>query len=689
MAIFAEQLEKILQSVQTGFATTLQEVLSKTQPVPGAPPATLPNPTTDHGPRTPPGRLEPKAFNRLDKSTSGEVEWREWKFDFMTIIESLNPGMGKLTKTVEDEANEPTSDGMKMFYYQRHEDDGDAPPEVQTRSKELFYLLCTLTGGGTKMLVRDLEDGLMAWWRLNATYSRRTLARTPRNFKEAVAPKLGKKPEEVIARISEWEAKVKLLARRESAELDPMLRLAILSELCPLGIRDIVYQQMDEKQRGTPAQKKELYNSVKEKVIAWTSNRVASSAAVSMDVGLVGQCGCCCTGECWDGTGDVTDFEVNMVGQCYTCGVVGHLARLCPSKGFHKGAGKGGPKGGSPSKGVFGKGGFGKGFGGKGKGGGGGKGYQGYCFNCVRQGHKAAECRGGTRHVNLVAEGAEEASTGDAKEIGGVWFMGLVEKIVEMKTPVATRNRFAALEVEGETLLPVEPNMDKLVKPTAITDGMVAGKPVKSARVPPVKKLRPMPTWRCRNTLASVPEDFPVLSTPGESQASIPAQQSSGPYLRACEGTHQRSKFDNRSDRSPRQRSPGLPEPKPIFAVERKHPGMCQMTFHVTGSPKFLASVDKMVEAGNEVRFTRGESYIKCVNSGQKALLKKERGVFVMDVIFLNGALAEPGQVVVDSGVVDNVMPVDMLAEVEMREKQPGTRFMEGCDLCTRGVLGT
>ena len=99
------------------------------------------------------------------------------------------------------------------------------------------------------------------------------------------------------------------------------------------------------------------------------------------------------------------------------------------------------------------------------------------------------------------------------------------------------------------------------------------------------------------------------------------------------------------------------------------------MTFHLTDANKISASVNKMTAAGNEVSFNSTCSFIKSP-SGKKAFLRKRNGVYILDVVFLNGDEAIRGEVIIDSGAADNVMPRGMLASVVTRAKEEGIKFV-------------
>ena len=64
--------------------------------------------------------------------------------------------------------------------------------------------------------------------------------------------------------------------------------------------------------------------------------------------------------------------------------------------------------------------------------------------------------------------------------------------------------------------------------------------------------------------------------------------------------------------------------------------GINCMAFHVIDAKKALASVGKMVEQGNSVHFTPTGSYIEGPK-GERVELRKEGGVYVMDVDYLPG----------------------------------------------------
>ena len=62
-------------------------------------------------------------------------------------------------------------------------------------------------------------------------------------------------------------------------------------------------------------------------------------------------------------------------------------------------------------------------------------------------------------------------------------------------------------------------------------------------------------------------------------------------------------------------------------------------------------------------------SYIQS-KSGKIAKMDLRKGVYVLDVVFLDGETAVQGEVVVDSGAADNVTPKGILNHVEIREPE-------------------
>ena len=111
------------------------------------------------------------------------------------------------------------------------------------------------------------------------------------------------------------------MAKEHKDPLPVIWKMAALMELCPLEVQDMIYQNVD--------QVNEDYDELKQKIVTWTSNKVANEG-VPRDIGRVG----------WldNHDHDHDDYEISAIGQhtqCYNCGGWGHMSRECPSeKGY-------------------------------------------------------------------------------------------------------------------------------------------------------------------------------------------------------------------------------------------------------------------------------------------------------------------------------------------------------------------
>ena len=115
---------------------------------------------------------------------------------------------------------------------------------------------------------------------------------------------------------------------------------------------------------------------------------------------------------------------------------------------------------------------------------------------------------------------------------------------------------------------------------------------------------------------------------------------------------------------------------KEVNAVEATTE-VCGMMFHLTDAKSMLASVDKFTAAGNEVKFGPAptDNYVKNLKTGKTIPLKKKNGVYVMEVYFLDGDRKILGEIIVDSGAAECVMPKDMLPNLEKPTAKAGIRF--------------
>ena len=411
-------------------------------------------------------KIEGKLIENFRKFNGGEVEWSSWADDFKIMMDTRSEEVGATLEYVrclrKSDKEVLTWRELRM---KMHEDtvamglDDLNEEECGRMAKELYRAIHLLTGDEAKLIVRSVEDGdgFMAWGKLDAKYSQKTMSRVMRLQQECMYPKVAK-VEELVAAVLAWEGKWKRMEREQEKDIKiPMVwKMAAMLKLCPKEIADMVELRWDEIG--------EEYERLKDRVIGWATTKAEKkSGPVPMEVGEIADS---------DEEEESMDWwEIDYVypsTKCYNCGKGGHMARECPTKGKGKGGGKGAEKG--KGKGWSGKGtekGKGKGLGdGKagGKGGGWkgkGKGYQGTCWWCGKIGHKANEC---TTWVQGMEEEREEVPSEDC---GGVWLVAGVDEgcvtdcsthmhrppgiaCARQSAKVRTSNRFDILQVQEE-----------------------------------------------------------------------------------------------------------------------------------------------------------------------------------------------------------------------------------------------
>ena len=93
----------------------------------------------------------------------GHKDYKEWSFDIEATVESVCPGFKSMIREYMQ-----GEDAGKAPDYQRFELE-----HAEIRSKEFYNLMCILTAGEAKLMIRDCEDGLQAWHKLWQTYKQK------------------------------------------------------------------------------------------------------------------------------------------------------------------------------------------------------------------------------------------------------------------------------------------------------------------------------------------------------------------------------------------------------------------------------------------------------------------------------------------------------------------------------------
>ena len=375
-----------------------------------------------------------KGFDKIEVFSGGEEQWQNWSWKIKTAVSGMNEEFAEMLTMAETEGIESIEEVLREAKFV------DANRERCVKAgKEMYGVLARYTNSEALTIVKSVSemDGVRAWARLHANYSRRTLGRMFRVQRECMYPKPVKDVGQVRLAIMQWEEKWKVMMSElgEGAKIPDLWRMSALLEICPKDVKEQMLLRLDEVG--------ENYENLKVKVISYTSNKAEQSrgqkeTAVPMELDYVSGSEMYDEEE-WD---DVD--EVRRDRRCHNCGMMGHFARDCRTKGNGKGKGKEEGKGYGKGKGKTMKGTGRKGAGksGRFKGGRGeqnDRGYQGQCWSCGKVGHKSSECRWGVDNVDDDDDEVDGYSSGrrsgdrseseKGSDVGGVWIVGNVDEI--------------------------------------------------------------------------------------------------------------------------------------------------------------------------------------------------------------------------------------------------------------------
>ena len=224
-----------------------------------------------------------KGFDKIEVFSGGEEQWQNWSWKIMTLVSGMNEEFAEMLTTAETEGIESIEEVFKKTKFC-----GREPREMREGQQRDVRRACEIhkfRGFDDRESVSEM-DGVRAWARLRANYSRRTLGRMFRVQRECMYPKPVKDVGQVRLAIMQWEEKWKVMMSElgEGAKIRDLWRMSALLEIFPKDVKEQMLLRLDEVG--------ENYENLKVKVISYTANKAEQSwgqkeTAVPMELDCV------------------------------------------------------------------------------------------------------------------------------------------------------------------------------------------------------------------------------------------------------------------------------------------------------------------------------------------------------------------------------------------------------------------